>query len=150
MSPELLPVRLRGVPLATLSDVDIYISDVIRELQLIEVGRDQGIAAPDRISRLAADLLPLLRWARDLVVHAVIDGDDDSDVTDLTLQVPADSVAAVTRVSDLVVELGQLARQGALFTVPNPEVLRLVEWLATEGVNQLRGGPADPGPPDLA
>jgi hypothetical protein len=121
-----------------LRDADIYISDVLRELQLIELGLDQGIVVPNRLRQLALDLLPMLRWARDLVAHAVI-GAEDGPVADLQIQLRADAADSVVRLMGLVAELQFFARQGSLFVEPSEEVLGLLEWFVSESIGQLDG-----------
>ena len=138
MPPDLRPIRLLGVSLVTMREADIYISDVLRELQLIQLGLDQGIAVPNRLRQLALDLLPMLTWARDLVAHAVIDAEDGS-VADLRIQLPADAADSVVRLMGLVAELQFFARQGSLFVEPSDEVLGMLEWFVSESIGQLDG-----------
>ena len=138
MPPELRPVRLTGVPLATLREADIYISDVLRELQLIRLGLDQGIAVPNRLRQLALDLLPMLTWARDLVMHGTLEG-EAAERADLTIQLPAGTADSVVRLIGLVAELQFFARQGSLFAEPGDDVLGLLEWFASESIGQLGG-----------
>lgn len=142
--PDLRTVRLSGVPRSTLRDADIYISDVLRELQLIEVGLDQGIIVPNRLRQLALDLLPMLTWARDLVDRATVDGEDEATIADFTIEVPAGASDDVVRLIGLVAELQFFARQGSLFAEPGDEVLALLEWFASESIGQLGGEAPQP------
>ena len=136
--PDLRPIRLLGVPIATMREADIYISDVLRELQLIQLGLDQGIAVPNRLRQLALDLLPMLTGARDLVAHAIIDAEDGS-VADLRIQLEADASDSVVRLMGLVAELQYFARQGSLFVQPSEEVIGMLEWFVSESIGQLDG-----------
>ena len=136
--PDLRPIRLLGVSLVTMREADIYISDVLRELQLIQLGLDQGIAVPNRLRQLALDLLPMLTWARDLVAHAVIEAQDGA-VADLRIQLPADAGDSVVRLMGLIAELQFFARQGSLFVEPSDEVLGMLEWFVSESIGQLDG-----------
>jgi len=119
-------------------EADIYISDVLRELQLIQLGLEQGIVVPNRLRQLALDLPPMLTWARDLVAHAVIDAEDGA-VADLRIQLREDASEAVVRLMGLVAELQYFARQGSLFVQPTDEVVGMLEWLVSESIGQLGG-----------
>ena len=138
MQADLRPIRLLGVPVATMREADIYISDVLRELQLIQLGLEQGIVVPNRLRQLALDLPPMLTWARDLVAHAVIDAEDGA-VADLRIQLREDASEAVVRLMGLVAELQYFARQGSLFVQPTDEVVGMLEWLVSESIGQLGG-----------
>jgi len=124
--------------MAIMREADIYISDVLRELQLIQLGLAQGIVVPNRLRQLALELPPMLTWARDLVAHAVIDAEDGA-VADLRIQLRADASNAVVRLMGLVAELQYFARQGSLFVQPSDEVVGMLEWLVSESIGQLDG-----------
>ena len=145
MPPELRPVRLTGVPLATIRDADIYISDVLRELQLIKLGLAQGIVVPNRLRQLALDLLPMLTWARGPRRACHHRGRGSAPRRP---HVRPAGPARQTRSSGSSVwspSCSSSPARAPSSSEPGDDVLGLLEWFASECIGQL-AGEAAPAP----
>lgn len=154
------PVILCGVPLVEGQGVLMFRNDMIRELQLIELGRSMESVGPSDLDPVAAMLRADMEWLRDefsghfraIVPVADPDRDPDakvgppadSDVTvDYVAELRLDAANRIERVVGHVEDLNWFSTNGQLLTVgASPVVMDLVRWLRDEAVGQLVDGRA--------
>jgi hypothetical protein len=141
--PPRREVLLRAVPLEPLVELQLYFDDMVRELQLIEVGRGEaGIA--DRLHRLAVHTQHEIARARnDLHVQARAGLDAGEVVSDLVVDLRPSAVAASRALIPLVDGFDELSGSGSLLTSPcSAEARQLLEWIVDEIERQLVSGRA--------
>ncbi len=135
-------VRLLGLPVAEFLGLQVHFDDVVRELQLIEVGRSQGLTTSGALRALAVevqhDISGDRRRIHEQALAAQASGDDTVDVV---IDLGPRAVADVGRLVGLVEEVDAQSRAGNLLTPPAPpRLLDLLRWLADEVAGQLRDG----------
>ena len=134
-------VRFLAVPAEQARAIVVYRNDMIRELQLIELGRAQGVEEPSQLYDLAELLRADLQWVRDNVagdsVWSVEEG-APSGCVDVVVQAAPEAAWHMYRVLERYEELNQLSRHGQLLTeAATPEMMRLARWVADEMERQL-------------
>lgn len=134
---ELAVIAIPEVPATAFLHHDEHVSDVVRELQLIQVGRDDGSTAgelPPRLCELIPELLSAFSHARDSsrrqAEEARMRGDD---TFTLEVTLPRASADTVATLGDLLEEVDDYARSGDLLTLPaSDEVVALRRWLVAQ------------------
>lgn len=150
-------VRLLGVPVGAGREVVSFCNDMIRELQLIELGRGQDGIAASPLDAVAVSLRIDLSWLRDDFGGHLRSsepgafGDAASDpgrLVDFAGDLLPDAANRIERVVDQFEELNWFSSHGQLLTVgASPVVMDMVRWLREEVVHQLTScRPARPFP----
>lgn len=138
------PVRLDGVPVGLARAATVHRNDMIRELQLIEVGRRQGIEEPSQLYDLAELLRADLEWLRDEIGARSIWSDPDAapgSLVDIVIETAPDSALRMRRVVERFEELNQLSRHGQLLAEEaSADAMQLIRWVADEMTGQLLEG----------
>jgi hypothetical protein len=117
------PVRLDGVPTALYLRLHAQLDDLLRELELLDVGGDYGLP-------------PYWQSAWEQAEAAERDGREH---VDLELNLPPDEAA---RLSTLLEQADALTRAGLLLTASMPPAVReLGDWLVEELSGRLRDHP---------
>lgn len=135
-------VRLPGVPARVFLESQDHQQDLIRELQLIEIGGgiDQETAhVSKRLARLIGEVLTdyssVRSTTRSQAVDALAAGDH---VVTLHVPVVPGMSDALRRWLQLLEEADELCEKGELLLVaPSPEVRRLRRWYVEQLTNQL-------------
>ena len=132
--------------------VVVYRNDMIRELQLIELGQGMESVGPSDLDPVAKDLRADLEWLRDefsghfrlLNPDAPVDPTDDPDsLIDYVAELRPDAAIRIKRVVDRFDELNWFSSHGQLLTASaTPVVMDLVRWLRDEAIGQLIEGRA--------
>lgn len=155
MSGALHTVHLQGVPVRLWQlSADRY-EDLVRELTLVEVGREQGLRAPRALLAVvdeARNRFPGLSDSLSGAREAALDAGRAT--VDLTLEVPQEVAPLAEAMIQHVAESDAICREGRyLLTLPAPpEVARYRIWFLSELVAQVAGAPPRPwtGPLDCA
>jgi len=141
---ELLPVELRGVPLALAARSTDHFATLLRELALVDAS---DVTAHRRLLALSEELQEkyarLGSAQRERAEAAVAAG---ATTIDLHYQVPTDLADDLDRLTTLLAEVDDFCRGGELVTlVTPPELSRYRKWLFDEFRAQLRGtaGPTE-------
>lgn len=147
---SLCRVRLAAVPLRLALASDLNLDTVVRELRLVELSQAPGrpVAPPPGLGEALGALLARLaaeRRANALAIEeALVHGHR---LLDADLFVPAQAADDLHRLHDLLEEVAQLSRTGALLSMaPSDEVVAFRRWYAEEVERQLAGAPARPCP----
>ena len=136
-------IVLDALPPALFDRAVTYLGDVLRECQLVLVGRSQGADTDPTLSNLAEGLVPDIEEMRDALEAA-----DMRDNPDGTLRF--ETVLEVSQAGTLahlqmqLVQLRLLGRGGGLLVESNPEVTELLAWIWDEAADQLHGRPPRP------
>lgn len=138
-------VVLAELPGPTFDAAVSHLADVLRECQLVLVGRGQGAEVDPELADLAAALLPDLEELRDLLRRATVERRDDRVRLEVDLA-PADG-ALLAHVQVLLEQLRHVNRRGGLLATPAPEVTELLTWMWAEIADQLHGRTARTPPP---
>ncbi len=144
VSPELVAVRVLGVPLALLERARQHQESLEREFQVI------ALASPAESEHVTARLLALVQDLADqfgtfshvqtAIDEAVARGDS---TIDLEYEVPAAAGQAAIRLGALLDEADAFCRDGDLLTLATPDdCVELRRWFLGEFVAQIGG--ADP------
>lgn len=149
---ERQPVLLSGVPIIDGQAVVVFRNDMIRELQLIQLGQDIEGVGPSELDPIAGILRGDLEWLRDEFVghFRPVDPDaavdpvtDPAAVTDYVVDLRPDAVNRIKRVVDHFEDLSWFSSHGQLLTVgASPIVMDLARWLRDEAIGQLIDGRA--------
>jgi hypothetical protein len=139
--PPRRTVHLLAVPLEMLVELQLYFDDMVRELQLIAVGRADAGAA-NRLHRLAVHTQHEIARARnDLHVQARAGLDAGEPIADLVVDLRPSAVAASRALIPLVEAFDEASREGSLLAAPcTPEARQLLEWIVAEIEVQLVAG----------
>jgi hypothetical protein len=145
-------VTLLGVPLGAGRAVATFCNDMIRELQLIELGQGLEDVAPSGLDPVAKALRTDLTWLRDDFGGHLVSSDPDAvrdpsadpdQVVDFTGDLLPEAAILIQRVVDQFEELNWFSSHGQLLTVgASPIVMDTVRWLRREVVGQLIDGRA--------
>lgn len=141
MEPVRRTVELQQIPIREFVVLQVYFDDMVRELQLIEVGRsDEG--AGQRLADLATFVQHEIAGARNLVhIHALAAEEEGETHFDTGLELLPRSVEDAHRLIDVVEALDEQSRNGVLLTAPAaPVVLDLLRWVVDEIEGQLMYG----------
>lgn len=145
-------IHFVGVPISDFVNLQVYFDDMVREMQLIAVGVDDGNAA-GRLADLAVYVQHDIAGNRN-TLHAQALAAEATGAThvDLTLDLLPVSVTDARRLIGVVTALDAQSRSGQMLTAPaSPLVLNVLEWLVEEVERQLGAGlPPRPyaSPPD--
>lgn len=119
-----------------------YLGDVLRECQLVLLGREQGVEVDPDLASLAEGLVPDLEELRGRFQAADIIGQDGH----RTVAVDLRSTDAGT-LAHLHVQLAQLrfiSRRGGVLVGADPAVTQVLAWVRDEAAEQLNGRAARP------
>ena len=136
-------VRLEGVPTRVFLESQDHQHDLIRELQLIDIGGRFDIVDPDvsqRLARVIADILARYGEVRAVTRRQALEALERGE-TAVTLDVPVrDGMTDALRTwLELLEEADRLALEGELLLVPaREEVRRLRRWYVDEIVSRLQ------------
>lgn len=139
----LQPVRLLGVPVELFLRSAQHADDLIRELWLMSMTRDDGATADYRRLAGSADLCinqgaKLRSHTVAQVVRARTEG---ADTVDLAFLVPGGTAQATLDWDAILDDLDALCRRGQLLSLASPdEVLAFRRWYVGETVRQLQQG----------
>jgi hypothetical protein len=143
---------LSGVPLLEGQAVIMFRNDMIRELQLIELGQDLEGVGPSELDSVAKVLRDDLEWLRDEFAgnFRAVDPDalvppitDPDLLVDYVADLHPDAAIRIKRVVGHVEDLNWFSSHGQLLTVgASPVVMDLVRWLRDEAIGQLVEGRA--------
>ncbi|MBB2901391.1 hypothetical protein FHR75_002179 [Kineococcus radiotolerans] len=141
---ELVTVRLLGLPLALRGRFLRYHEDLLRELALIQIGRERGPAStlPQRLLSLADELArvyaPFRAQPAAALDAAAAAGRASCDVT---YTVPVEVAPLLRQVGDVLEEADDFCRaEQHLLTLPAPpEVVAYRRWVFGEFARQLAG-----------
>ncbi len=130
--------------------VVMFRNDMIRELQLIELGQSLDDVGPSGLDPVAKVLRSDLEWLRDeFVGHfrsvdegVAVDGMASSDaLTDFVADLRPDAAVRIKSVVDRFEELNWFSSHGLLLTLEaSPVVMDLIRWLRDEAFGQLVEG----------
>lgn len=128
----------------------MFRNDMIRELQLIELGQGLDDVGPSDLDPVAKILRDDLEWLRDefsghfrfVDPDAAGDAAPDPDaVADFVADLCPDAAVRIKNVVDRFEELNWFSSHGLLLTVgASPVVMDLVRWLRDEAFGQLVEG----------
>lgn len=140
-------VVLRALPVADFLALQVHFDDMVRELQLIEVGRSQGLATSVALRELALEVHHDIAGDRGrLHEQALLARERGATRADVVIDLGPRAVTEVGRLVGLVEEMDAQSRAGHLLAAPAPPpLLALLRWLADEVDGQLRVG-RDPRP----
>ena len=145
-------VHLLDVPVLLFVDVYVWLADVYRELQLVEVGAEDGLLIPPRLRELATALHVDMARPRDFVVEQLEAAlAQDLPVTDVWLDLLPDAATDMARLVVLCDEVAECSKNGLMLTGPPTVAMeRALRWLARELIGQLEIGRPPRAFPDTA
>lgn len=136
-------IRLENLPVGHLLQLDRHLSDLLHELQLIGSGMASGILdveVPRRLANLIEELNERFASER-LISRQVIEEADargDETVT-LELVLPVEAAPAVEQYRELLEQVDEYCRSGALLTLAlPPELVAVRRRVFDEVLSQLR------------
>ncbi len=132
------PVVLDGLPAERFRGGVTYLADVLRECQLVLVGRDQGADSDPTLIGLAEGLVPDLEEMRDAFNAGTLATNPDGTIRFETTLGVAQS-ATLAHLQMQLVQLRLLGRAGGLLVESDPEVTELLAWIWDEAADQLHG-----------
>lgn len=138
---SLHPVRLAGVPTELFVTLQMHIDELLRELEIIEMGEAAGSSqAEPRLRRIMRELLDLYVEERQAVrAQAEQATALGSPRVDMEVALPEEAVAHGEELLRLFEQADELARQGLLLTVPATEDLAAFRrWILAEVSAQIR------------
>ena len=150
---ELFEVRLLDVPLVLRERSSQHGADLLRELDLIRVGRQTRLASQDvprRLLELAEELRvvygPYIAGPVDEMDAALARG--EKSLPEVVYRIPAASVQFVHRVDEVLREVEEYTRvDGELLTLAPPaDVVAYRKWAISEVQRQHAGHPPTPWP----
>ena len=147
--PERSWVHLIEVPVPLFIDLHVWLADVYRELQLVEVGAEDGLLIPPRLRELAVALHVDMARPRDFVVEQLESAaEQGNDLTDVWLDLLPDAAHVMARMVVLCDEVAECSRSGLMLTgPPTPTMEHALRWMAREFIGQLEiGRPPQPYP----
>ena len=138
-----VPIVLDRLPQAEFEVAVTYLTDVLRECQLLLVDRAQGTDRDPALSALADGLLPDLEEVGDAWDAATITDHGDGTVRIETVLAVGQS-GTLAHLQMQLIQLRLLGRTGGLLVQSDPEVSQLLTWIWEEISDQLHGRPARP------
>lgn len=141
-------VRLLDVPAATFIRLQLHIDDLLRELEIIDVGHDsEAVLVPTELGKVTRDLLEAYSSTRaDAWQQAEAAERAGRDTLDIEVSLPTEAAEAAEELACLFDRADELARDGVLLTLPTPApLMALRTWMREELLRQLRDG-AEPTP----
>lgn len=142
---DLHEVAMLDVPAVVVVRQSEYLDELMRELELVRLGRMQGLGGggyPHRLLVLVDEVLTLWATAREgtrqQAEHALAAGHT---LVDIHLPLPPIAAVAADHFGALLAEVEQFARDGQLLTVAPPEDVRQFQtWFLAETKRQLVEG----------
>lgn len=138
-------VRLRGVPTELFVRLNLHIDELLRELEIIEMGEAAGAAdGAGELHQVAHALLDRYAHQRESAwQQAELAAGRRDQRLDLELVLPREAADAADELATLFERADDLSRQDRLLTVAAPaDVASLRRWIAGEIGAQLRHGAA--------
>lgn len=138
-------VRLLDIPSTDFVRLHLHVDDLMRELEIIDVGHRAGVSrAPAELRDLLRRLLVHYAEAREAAwAQAEAAATDGHDALDMELVLPVEAADAAAELAELFEHADELSRAGTLLTMPTPpELLRLRRWTVAELGRQLQEGAA--------
>ncbi|HEX2064786.1 MAG TPA: hypothetical protein VHE80_10240 [Acidimicrobiales bacterium] len=135
------PVRLAGVPTDLFVTLQMHIDELLRELEIIEMGEAAGSSAIEpRLRHIMRDLLDLYVEERQAVrAQAEQAAALGSQRVDMEVALPEEAVAHGEELLRLFEQADELSRQGLLLTVPSTDDLAAFRrWILAEVSAQIR------------
>ncbi len=142
MSAEFLPVVLVGLPVERFDATVSYLGDVLRECQLLLVGRSQGTAGDAGLLELAQALVPELEGLREVFRSAEISAGDEGYRAWAEMRGTDAELLADLQVH--LIRLRVLGRGGEMLVASDPAISEFVTWVCEELADQLSGRPPRP------
>ena len=133
-----VPVLLEGLPAATFEAAVTYLKDVLRECQLVLVGRHQGSDQDPMLSQLAEGLVPDLEEVGDAFDASRTTARADGTVR-LEGSLVVSQAATLSHLQMQLIQLRLLGRRGGLLVSSDPHVTQLLVWIWEELSDQLHG-----------
>jgi hypothetical protein len=133
-------VRLTGVPTSLFVALQMHIDELLRELEIIEMGQAGGSSRVEpRLRALMGELLDLYVEERQEVrVQADQAAALGSHRVDMDVALPADAVAHAEELLRLFEHADELSRQGLLLTVPAADdLVAFRRWILAEVSAQI-------------
>jgi len=131
-------VVLDGMPTELFRRAVTYLADVLRECQLVLVGRAQGDDPEPTISGLAEGLVPDLEEVRDAFTSGTYELNADGTIRFQTV-LAVTQAATLAHLQMQLVQLRLLGRNGGLMVEGHPDVTELLAWIWDEASDQLHG-----------
>jgi len=134
-------VHLRGVPIRDFVHLQVYFDDMVREMQLIAVGRsDRGAAG--RLADLAVYVQHDIAGHRNILYAEALQAEAAGlDRLDMGVNLLPSSVPDARRLIEVAEELDAQSRNGLLLTAPASDaVLDVLRWIVEEIEGQLMDG----------
>ena len=153
MTEDLFELRLLQVPLALRERSRQHGADLLREMELISLGRAAGTThheLPQRLLELAEELERVYGpyvGANTDDLDAALDRGDDT-MTEVVYHLPRSSLALVQHVDDILREVDDYLRAGQelLTLAPPADVVAYRGWVSSEIRRQAAGEPPTPWP----
>ncbi|MBI2709614.1 MAG: hypothetical protein HYX34_07945 [Actinobacteria bacterium] len=135
-------VLLLGVPVSRFRSFDMHFDDLVRELQLIAVGNDQGLDTDARLRELARGLeTGIANQRRDLTDQLLAAESAGLEEVDVTLRVGPYAAYAVRALALFVRQTDEHARAGRLLLPPTTTDHRhLLAWVVDQVTSQTEDG----------
>jgi hypothetical protein len=155
MTGDIATIRLLRYPLRHYLRSRAHFDELLRELQLLDLGQQLGTThrdLPQRLSDLVTEITTRYR-ARvdelDVLRNAAIERGELS--IDLVYDVPVEVGESVTQIAALLEECDQFCRNGQhLLTLATPpDMAEFRQWNLTEILRQIDGEEPIPWPGDL-
>lgn len=147
-SREPRTVRLSEVPAALFIRLQVHVDDLLRELEIIDLGHDSSaVVVPSEVRKVTRDLLDSCASSRsEAWQRAEAAERAGRERLDIELRLPPAAADAGEKLGELLELADELSRSGLLLTMPCPEeLLALRRWMSEELSRQLRDG-AEPTP----
>lgn len=138
-----LTVVLDQLPAVAFQAAVTYLSDVLRECQLVLVGRAQGTEPEPDLLAVAEGLVPDLEEIGDLFDAGRLTTDGEATMR-LDAEVQVGQVGLLAHLQMQLVQLRLISRRGNLMVRSDPQVTKLLAWIWDEAADQLHGRPARP------
>jgi hypothetical protein len=150
---DLFAMRLLEVPLALRERSRQHGADLLREMELITLGRAAGTTQhelPQRLMELAQELERVYGpyvGANTDDLDAALDRGDET-MAEVVYHLPRQSVTLVKHVEAILREVDDYCRAGQelLTLAPPPDVVAYREWVTSQVLGQADGGPPTPWP----
>lgn len=149
--PDLVEVRLLGLPVKVHERAAAHMADLQRELELIRRSTSEDGSVPHRLQALVADLQVRFGGVSDQPVAELAAAAERGDeLVDLSFLVPPEAADAAQALGDMLGEVDEYCRRGehVLSLVTPEESLRYRHWYLGEFIRQIRGARPSPWPSD--
>lgn len=149
---DLVEVTLLQLPLALRARSAAHSSELMREMELMSIGRETGTtrAVPQRLLQLAQELREVYGPFVDAVDEELDAATDRGEVSvpEVRYLLPPTTKAFLEQIVDVLDELEDFCRQGKhlLLLAAPPDVAAYRDWSIGEVLRQLDGHAATPWP----